>query len=175
MEAQINCLATHPSRPHLCVSGAQAGSVAVWDLRFTARPTCHAAPEAGAGEVWEVRLLVCPAAAGCLQVMSSYEGKEICSEECVLVMQVHFDPYEPLEGSAAAPDPSVLFCTSGGILGSLQTGAGGGKQAGQAAAAVLYKEAGCGIESFDVERTLGQDIFCATEQECLVYLSRSGK
>ena len=94
----------------------------------------------------------------------------------MLVVQVHFDPYEPLEGSAAAPDPSVLFCTSGGVLGSMSTGAdtGGGKQPGLGAS-VLYKEACCGIDSFDVERPLGQDIFCATEQECLVYLSRTGK
>ena len=84
-------------------------------------------------------------------------------------MQVHFDPYEPLEASAAAPDPSVLFCTSGGVLGSLSTGS---KQAGSG---VLYKEVCSGIESFDVERALGQDIFCATEQECLVHLSRPSK
>lgn len=90
------------------------------------------------------------------------------------MLQVHFDPHEPLEGSAAAPEPSVLFCTSGGVLGSLSTGAGAssGKHAAQGAA-VLYKEACCGIQSFDVERALGQDIFCATEQECLVYLSRT--
>ena len=53
-ERQINCVAVHPSRPHLAASGASAGSVAVWDLRFAARPA-HATLPGDAGEVWEVR------------------------------------------------------------------------------------------------------------------------
>lgn len=55
-EWQINCVAVHPSRPHLAASGASAGSVAVWDLRFAARPA-HATLPGDAGEVWEVRAL----------------------------------------------------------------------------------------------------------------------
>ena len=54
LDRHINCIAVHPSRPHLAATGAQAGAVAVWDLRFSARPTCHACPEPGAGSVWEV-------------------------------------------------------------------------------------------------------------------------
>ena len=54
LEAHINCLAVHPSRPHLAATGAQSGAVAVWDLRFAARPTCHVTPQPNAGEVWEV-------------------------------------------------------------------------------------------------------------------------
>jgi len=53
-ERQINCVAVHASRPHLAASGAAAGSVAVWDLRFAARPA-HATLPGDAGEVCEVR------------------------------------------------------------------------------------------------------------------------
>ncbi len=75
----------------------------------------------------------------------------------------------------------MLFCTSAGVLGSLSTGAspppGAQPQQQQQcssseAVSVLYKELCSGIESLDVEKAIGQDVFCATDQECLVYLSR---
>ena len=50
---QINCLAVHPSRPHLCVTGASSGTLAVWDLRMTSAPAVHSAARPGAGEVLE--------------------------------------------------------------------------------------------------------------------------
>ena len=42
----------HPGRPHVCLTGAEDGTVAVWDLRFGSRPV---SARAGAGEVWGVR------------------------------------------------------------------------------------------------------------------------
>ena len=51
---QINCLAVHPSRPHLCVTGASSGMLALWDLRMTSAPAVHSAARPGAGEVLEV-------------------------------------------------------------------------------------------------------------------------
>ena len=51
---QINCLAVHPSRPHLCVTGASSGTLAVWDLRMTSAPAVQSAARPGAGEVLEV-------------------------------------------------------------------------------------------------------------------------
>ena len=95
-----------------------------------------------------------------------------------LHVQVHFDGYEPFSGALGGSDPSVLFCTSGGVLGIVPSSSGS-FAAGNAAAdgqvrpsSVLYEEPCSGIRSFDVDATSGQDIFCATEQECLVYLSR---
>ena len=55
VDQQMNCVAVHPSRPHLAATGASAGTVAVWDLRFAARPA-HATLPGDAGEVWEVRV-----------------------------------------------------------------------------------------------------------------------
>ncbi len=92
-------------------------------------------------------------------------------------MQVHFDGYEPFSGALGGADPSVLFSTSGGVLGIVSSSTG--SLAGNAAAdghirpsSVLYEEPCSGIRSFDLDTSSGQDIFCATEQECLVYLSR---
>ena len=51
---QINCLAVHPSRPHLCVTGASSGTLAVWDLRMMSAPAVQSAARPGAGEVLEV-------------------------------------------------------------------------------------------------------------------------
>jgi hypothetical protein len=51
---QINCLAVHPSRPHLCVTGASSGTLAVWDLRMTSAPAVQSPVRPGAGEVLEV-------------------------------------------------------------------------------------------------------------------------
>ncbi|CAL8470373.1 g9915 [Coccomyxa elongata] len=143
LERQINCIAAHPSRPHLCATGSSSGTVAIWDLRFTVQPAVHVSPKPGSGEVWEV----------------------------------HFDGYEPFSGALGGSDPLVLFCTSGGVLGIVSSSAG--SLAENAAAdgeirpsSVLYEEPCSGIRSFDVDTSSGQDIFCATEQECLVYLSR---
>lgn len=53
LSRQINCLAVHPSRPHLCVTGASSGTLAVWDLRMTSAPAVQSAARPGAGEVLE--------------------------------------------------------------------------------------------------------------------------
>ena len=37
---------------------------------------------------------------------------------------------------------------------------------------ILYEEPNNQICSMDVEASVGRDIMCATDQECLVYLSR---
>ena len=54
MARRIHCLAVHPSRPHLCVTGASSGTLAVWDLRMTSALTVHSASGPGAGDVLEV-------------------------------------------------------------------------------------------------------------------------
>lgn len=56
-QRQILSLDVHPSRPHLCASGASGGTLALWDLRFEAPPALHALQEDTAGDVWQVRLL----------------------------------------------------------------------------------------------------------------------
>ena len=51
---RINCLAVHPSRPHLCVTGASSGTLAVWDLRMTSAPAVQSTSKPGSGNVLEV-------------------------------------------------------------------------------------------------------------------------
>ncbi|CAK0736740.1 hypothetical protein CVIRNUC_000795 [Coccomyxa viridis] len=130
LSRQIHCLAVHPSRPHLCVTGASQGTLAVWDLRMTSAPAVQSAAKPGSGDVLEV---------------------------C-------FDLQDPF--TAAAADPAVLFCTSGGLLGQLSTATGGKPPV------VLYEEPNSQICSLDIEASTGQDIMCATDQECLVFLSQ---
>lgn len=89
---------------------------------------------------------------------------------------MHFDGYERLEDVSGSPDPSVLFCTSGGVLGSVpSSSAPTAADSPPRPSSVLYEEPCSGICSFDVDPTSGQDIFCATNQECLVYLSRGAQ
>jgi len=92
-------------------------------------------------------------------------------------VQVHFDGYEPFEDLSGSPDPSVLFCTSGGGLGSVPSSSSAPTAADNqpGLSSVLYEEPCSGICSFDVDSTSGQDMFCATNQECLVYLSRGAR
>lgn len=91
--------------------------------------------------------------------------------------QVHFDGYEAFGGAAGSADPSVLFCTSGGVLGIVPSSSPSKASAADQLkpSAVLYEEPCSGIRSFDVDATSGQDLFCATDQECLVYLSRGAR
>lgn len=51
---RVHCLAAHPSRPHLCVTGASSGTLAVWDLRMTSQPAVQSTSRPGAGDVLEV-------------------------------------------------------------------------------------------------------------------------
>lgn len=96
-------------------------------------------------------------------------------------MQVHFDRYEPFAEVVSSPNPPVLYCTSGGMLGAVSSSGNkpeGGPTAGLGGpqqlqgSSLLYQEPGSGINSFNIESASGQEIFCATDQECLVYLSR---
>jgi hypothetical protein len=94
--------------------------------------------------------------------------------------QVHFDGYEIFGSALGGSDPSVLFCTSGGVLGSVSSSPGESKENASVAeqlqpSSVLYEEPCSGIRSFDVDATSGQDLFCTTDQECLVYLSRGAR
>ncbi|CAL5218504.1 g190 [Coccomyxa viridis] len=127
---RINCLAVHPSRPHLCVTGTSSGTLAVWDLRMTSAPAIQSTSRPGSGDV----------------------------------LEVHFEPQDPF--AAGAGEPAVLFCTSGGLLGRLSTSAEGKPPS------ILYEEPNNQICSIDVEAATGRDIMCATDQECLVYLSQ---
>ena len=56
LSRRIHCLAVHPSRPHLCVTGASSGTLAVWDLRMTSAPAVHSTSRPGSGDVLEVIL-----------------------------------------------------------------------------------------------------------------------
>ena len=235
LERQINCIAAHPSRPHLCATGASAGSVAVWDLRFTAQPTVHVSPKPGSGEVWEVShhpfqthlsasdppchkaftaTLVCvnyvhdsgsvdgwdfPVHGRDFDTRKAQKSGATTDSDTLMVVQrgrvinqiisnrtasfcnsadqVHFDGYEAFGGAAGGADPSVLFCTSGGVLGIVPSSFPSKASAADQLkpSAVLYEEPCSGIRSFDVDATSGQDLFCATDQECLVYLSRGAR
>ena len=62
LSRQIHCLAVHPSRPHLCVTGASQGTLAVWDLRMTSAPAVQSAAKPGSGDVLEVGSPLHPAA-----------------------------------------------------------------------------------------------------------------
>ena len=55
LSRQIDCLAVHPSRPHLCVTGASSGTLAVWDLRMTSAPAVHSTSQPGSGDILEAR------------------------------------------------------------------------------------------------------------------------
>jgi hypothetical protein len=92
---------------------------------------------------------------------------------------VLFDRIEPFTEAVASPNPSVLFCTSGGMLGTATTpgrpqekGSLENEQRGLQPSSLLYEEIGSGINSFDIEASSGQELFSATDQECLVYLAR---
>ncbi len=96
--------------------------------------------------------------------------------------QVHFDRAEPFAETVSSPNPPVLFCTSGGMLGSAASSrkhsAGPSEEVGPQqlqGSSLIYHEPCSGINSFDIEPASGQDIFCATDQECLVYLSRGSE
>ena len=54
LSRRINCLTVHPSRPHLCVTGASSGTLAVWDLRMTSAPAVQSTSKPGSGDVLEV-------------------------------------------------------------------------------------------------------------------------
>jgi len=54
LSRRMNCLAVHPSRPHLCVTGASSGMLAVWDLRMTSAPAVQSTSKPGSGDVLEV-------------------------------------------------------------------------------------------------------------------------
>ncbi|KAK9822707.1 hypothetical protein WJX81_005335 [Elliptochloris bilobata] len=141
-DCQINCIAVHPSRPHLAASGASAGCVAVWDLRFAAAPA-HASLPGDAGEVWEVRFdpYADSLAAG---DAGAQPALLFCTDSGVLAT------------ARAAPSSKEYSTGSTGVLGTR----------------ALYEEAASGIATFDVEAAGGQDLFAGTEQECLVYIRR---
>ncbi len=48
-------LDVHASRPNLAATSGSLGEVALWDLRFAARPVVATAPGGDLGDVWEVR------------------------------------------------------------------------------------------------------------------------
>lgn len=52
---QIHSIATHPSQPDKCASGGSNGTVAVWDMRFTAAPMVASTSKQHAGDVWQVQ------------------------------------------------------------------------------------------------------------------------
>lgn len=112
--------------------------------------------------------------------------------ECKAGVQVHFDPYK--EASLSQAEAALLFSTEDGALASTG-GANTALPSKQFLAKpvsasdeqlnlplvpsqdpipgdLLYREAGAGLVAFCVEPETGQDIFCLTGQEGLVYLRR---
>ena len=95
-------------------------------------------------------------------------------------MQVLFDPLQPVDGTMAA-QPALLFSTNGGTLARAQVGSDTldkgytssvGGTSPSATAVPLYQEASCALASCEVDKAVGQDIMCITDNEGLVFLRR---
>lgn len=104
---------------------------------------------------------------------------------------MHFDPYE--EATVTQAEAALLFSTEEGALvsssgsGMYRPSLGGGGMTGgketddvrgiqslrdPIPGKLVYNEATAGFVAFCMEPEIGQDIFCLTGQECLVYLRR---
>lgn len=141
---RITCLAVHPGRPHVAATGSCDGTVAVWDLRFTAPPAQCSLNDRTVGNVRKVQFDVSDAAVGGACLL-------FCTQGGVLAVAT-------TEHSQRHASPTVAN--------------GGGGTDSRWEAEVLWRESCATMLCFDAEQEQGRDLVATSDQEMLVYIAR---